>query len=299
MPNVLGIDHPLILVRDIETAIRRFSALGFTMTPVGKHPWGTSTSIAIMDRSLIELMSIYDETLADLMPAGDFRFGRYIQHHLAEREGVSLLALYSEDAEKDVATVESRGIVCQGTINFGRDVILPDGGRDRTATTLKIIQDPDLPRLSNFICHQHRPDLIYVPKWCTHANGASGYTQVTILADLADQPRVRKRLAGLYGETALFNVEGGFGARTGKGAFVVYDQSGVEQRFGRLPPELAAEKEPFYAAIHVRVPDLDRLASLLDSADVSYRRLDHEVRLLGAEDYGNAFLNFTDGDDLV
>ena len=105
MAGFLGIDHPLIVVGDIAAMRERYAALGFTMTPIGKHPWGTSTSLAMFDRCLLELMSIYDESLIDISPAGDFRFGRLIRDHLTEREGISMQALNSDDAEGDAAIV--------------------------------------------------------------------------------------------------------------------------------------------------------------------------------------------------
>ncbi|MEO3433279.1 VOC family protein [Inquilinus sp. CAU 1745] len=293
--SALGIDHPLILVRDIEAAVRRFRALGFTVTPVGRHPWGTSTALAMFDGCLIELMSVYDEGLIDERPAGTFRFGRHIRDHLEEREGISLLALHSEDADGDEAALRDRGIACQGTIEFGRDVTLPDAGADRTATTLKIIHDPALPRLSNFLCHQHRPDLIYVPAWMDHPNGAFGIRQVTILAAEADQPRVRRRLAGLYGESAIFDLPGGFGARTGNGEFIVGDRKAVEARYGRLPAALARESQPCYVAIHVRVGDLDAVEPLLKMGGAAYRRSGDSITLTDAEAHGNTWLAFVEG----
>ncbi len=292
MANFLGIDHPLILVRDIEAAIATYAALGFTMTPVGKHPWGTSTSLAMFDQCLIELMSLYDESLIDEKPVGSFRFGRTIRDHLAEREGISLLALHSDDAEGDEAAVAGRGIRCQGTIRFGRDVTLPDGRADRTATTLKILADPQLPRLSNFMCQQHRPDLIYVPKWLEHANGASGLCQVTILATPAMQQAVRDRLVGLYGVDAIFETGGGFGARTGNGSFVVMDAQGVEKAYGPLTPSLAAETQPSCVAVHVRMPDLARIEPFLEATGATVRRESGRLILTDAARYGNVFLAF-------
>ncbi len=38
-----GIDHPLIAVHDIVQLRERLVAMGFNMTAIGKHPWGTST----------------------------------------------------------------------------------------------------------------------------------------------------------------------------------------------------------------------------------------------------------------
>ena len=294
MTKFLGIDHPLILVRDLAAARQRYEAIGFTMTPPGKHPWGTSTSVAIMDDCLVEIMSIYDEGLLDEKPAGNFKFGRYIHRHLQEREGASICALHSDNAVRDAAEVTGRGIVCQGTIDFGRDVVLPDGSKDRTSTTLKVIQDDALPRISNFICQQHRPDLIYIPKWRQHANGASGYTQVSILAGKEHHAAVRSRLLGLYGALAVSDIPGGFAAATGQGSFAVYDHDEFERRYAPLPAELAAEKTPVYAALHIRVDSLPTVERILVAGDVAFRREEHRILLTDAAAFGNVFLNFTD-----
>ena len=70
------IDHPLLATHDIEGLRARLISLGFNMTTIGKHPWGTSTSLAMFDGCLVEIMGIYDDTLLDQVPAGDFKFGR-------------------------------------------------------------------------------------------------------------------------------------------------------------------------------------------------------------------------------
>ena len=83
-----GIDHPLIAVRDIEALRERLISLGFNMTPAGKHPWGTSTSLAMFNACLIEIVSIYDEDLLNTYPAGEFYFGQHVHQHLANRNCV-------------------------------------------------------------------------------------------------------------------------------------------------------------------------------------------------------------------
>lgn len=293
MSNFLGIDHPLIAVRNLDQAITRFSALGFTMAPQSRHPWGTSTCISIMQQSLVEIVSIYDETLLDHLPAGDFHFGRHIYRYLQEREGIALTALYSEDAENDAARIEAQGILCQGTIRFGRDVVLPDGKPDRTATTLKILYDADLPRLSNFICQQHRPDLIYVPKWSTHANGASSYAQVTIMADKNDHARIQTRLTGLYGAQAVQHLTDGFAVKTGNGWYVVTDRTGIETRYGALPSALQNEHQPACVAIHLKVPDIAAVTAILRQNEVAHSTEKNLLRISDASLYGNVFINFT------
>ena len=158
-----GIDHPLLATNDIAGLRNRLSALGFNMTSIGKHPWGTSTSLAMFDGCLLEIMGIADNTLLDEKPAGEFRFGRHVYEHLQIREGVALSALHSTDSLADAQHAQNAGFVVAGHLEFGRDVELPDGTSDRTKTTLALLPDASFPRLSFFLCQQHRPDLIYVP----------------------------------------------------------------------------------------------------------------------------------------
>jgi len=292
MTAFLGIDHPLIVSRDINKAVERYKTLGFTVTPVTKHPWGTSTAVAMFEGCILELMGVYDESLVDVKAVGDFRFGRVVRDHLAEREGISLCALHSEDAEQDAAAVMKRGIACQGTIEFGRDVVLPDGRHDRTKTTLKIFHDSSLSRLSNFACQQHRPDLVSVPAWLSHPNKAYGISQVTILAEAPDHERVRRRLAGLYGGEAMFEFSDGFGAKTGNGRFIVLDRIGAERRYGDIPAEMLAASEPCYIAIDVRVPSIQTVLPFVIGAGMPHVRTEETLLLIDARYYGNVFLTF-------
>ena len=101
----LGIDHPLVCVRDLAEARETYLSLGFLMKPPGMHPWGTSTALVIFRNQLLELAGIGDENLLRSYPAGDFLFGRHVQHWLDEREGVPLSALNSSDAAADEAAV--------------------------------------------------------------------------------------------------------------------------------------------------------------------------------------------------
>jgi hypothetical protein len=291
MTRFLGIDHPLIAFRDLPQAVERYSALGFQLTPVGKHPWGTSTVLAMFDRCALELMGVYDESLIDEKPIGDFRFGRTVRDQLAERDGITLLALYSNNAEGDAAAVQARGVTCQGSVEFGRDVVLPDGRKDRTKTTLKILQSSDLPRLSNFACQQHRPELIYVPSWLEHPNKAFGISRVTILAERSDHGRVRQRLAGLYHEDALFESADGFGARTGNGDFIVLDRKAASERYGDIPAAFSTS-EPCYVGIDVRVPDVATVMPFIEVANMKHRKDEGSVLLTDAGYFGNVFLSF-------
>ena len=170
--------------------------------------------------------------------------------------------------------------------------MLPDGRPDRTSTSLRIIHDPALPRLSNFICQQHRRDLIEVPRWLEHPNGATGICQVTVMASTPDQPRVRDRMARLYGEDALAPVEGGFSARTGNGSFVVLTPQAVEMEYGSPTRAVAADAPPCCVAVHVRMPALAAVRPFLEAAAAEVREQAGRLFLESPRDYGNVSLVF-------
>lgn len=293
MSNILGIDHPLVCVRDLPTVRERYAKLGFSMKGIGKHPWGTSTCAIIFEQSLLELMSIYDTSLIDSYAAGDFRFGRFIYESLEEREGIALTALYSDDAERDARAVEARGGVCQGTIDFGRDVVLADGTPDRTRTTLKIFHCEDMPRLSNFACQQHKRHLIEFPQWMDHPNTAYGFTSVAILAEENQQDQVLNWLGTVHGRERIARIEPGLShVETGNGTFLVMDRHHAEHRYGQLPEAISAITEPYEFAMDLKVRSIDAAKAAIDKSGLAYSTVEDRVVLSQVEDLGGVLLSF-------
>lgn len=213
MSTLPGIDHPLILVRDIEAARAFYARLGFTITPVGLHPWGTGTSLAVLERSALELMGIYDDTLLDALAAGPFRFVRHMHEALREREGPALVALHSRDTQGDASAMAARGIETQGHIGFRRRVRPPGRDWDEAVVSLDILLNPALPRVSHFLARQHKPELLWVPEWMSHRNGARFIAAVTYLAD--DPAPLVRRLGAMFGgateDAAGWRIETGQG----------------------------------------------------------------------------------------
>lgn len=260
----LGIDHPLVGVRDIDRARQTYISLGFRMRPPGRHPWGTSTALVIFRNQLLELVGIHDESLLDGYRAGGFRFGRHVRHWLHEREGVAISALHSTDAAADAAAVMARGGHCEGTIEFGRDVLREDGAADRTATTLKVFTRAGLPRLTMFACQQHRRDLIEFPEWMDHPNSAFGLVSATVLAEPADQPALRAWMTALYGADALRDRDWGFSVATGQGDWRVVSRQSAAALLGPLPGDLAADGAPSVISLDIGCRALSRLRPFID-----------------------------------
>ncbi|MCR9158448.1 MAG: VOC family protein [Rhodobacteraceae bacterium] len=285
-----GIDHPLIAVNDINALRDRLISIGFNMTPIGKHPWGTSTSLAMFQGCLLEIMGIYDATLIDEVPAGDFHFGRHVFEHLQQREGVALSALHSTDAIEDAAFAENAGFHVAGHLEFGRDVTLPDGSGGRTKTSLALLPNRTYPRLSLFLCQQHRPELIYVPSWMEHPNSVHGYAGATVLAKQDDMATLIDQFSGLYGDR--HSVDGGAAFATANGKIQLLVRSAIEKLYGPLPTCITGDGAPAIVALDLKYSNSADLEACLRASGVEYIKNGTEFRLLNAHLSGNTFLNF-------
>ena len=72
MRHVLGLDHVVILVRDLDDADARMARLGFRPTPRGHHSahMGTANATVMLpDRTYFETLTVLQETPANLIQA--------------------------------------------------------------------------------------------------------------------------------------------------------------------------------------------------------------------------------------
>ena len=284
-----GIDHPLLATHDIEGLRDRFIALGFNMTTIGKHPWGTSTSLAMFNGCLIEIMGVYDDTLIDEVPAGDFRFGRHVYEHLQAREGVALTALHSTNSQSDAEYAQSAGFNVAGRLEFGRDVALPNGAAGRTKTTLALLPDEQFPRLSFFLCQQHKPELIYVHEWLQHPNKVTGICGVNIIAGLEHHIVLKQRFAALYD---VDTIGGGFQCQTANGILRVMDAATFAQAIGPLPEAIAKDETPCIVGMDLKMSDSQEAIKYLKAANIDYREIESGLALTSPELTANTILRF-------
>ncbi len=289
MNGPLGLEHPLVTSRHLDALAERYRALGFAPTRKGLHPWGTGTQLVLFPDNFIELMGIENRALIDHASADGFRFGRFIADFLARREGIAMIALHSDDAKADLATVSARGVANRGLVDFRRDVVLPDGGKDQAVVTLAMLID-EQPPLSHFICQQHRPEFVWVPDWMRHPNGATAIASVTYTAAQSDA--VRPRFAGIWGDAALTDIDGGFRVATAGGDFLVLDHAAAATRYAPTPLPDGFRDSPCAIAIGVRVPDRDRVQHILERNAVPFHR-DATLLRVPPSHAGNVILEFS------
>tara|TARA_B110000503_G_scaffold4469_1_gene5937 strand:- start:28 stop:912 length:885 start_codon:yes stop_codon:yes gene_type:complete len=268
MKNHLGIDHPLVAVRDMDKACQDFARLGFFINPRHHHPWGTDNHLLMFPENFIEVISVYDPTKLDLTNEKGFAFGRFISNSMARREGISLVALHSEDARADHQLMAERGVDNQGIVDFRRVAHRPDGSEEEAVVSLVMLINEQVPAISHFFCHQHKPHLVWVKEWMTHANGANGITGVSYIAPAPEA--LAERFIGIYGADAVTLEEGYLTVHTDRGIFEVLSRAKAQERFAGVDLAVTDAQLPSGVAIRVSTTSLDQAKAVLVKNGVAF-----------------------------
>jgi catechol 2,3-dioxygenase-like lactoylglutathione lyase family enzyme len=176
--HVRGIDHAMILVRDLDRARETYARMGFTLTPRGFHSLGSQNHCIMFGRDYLELMSL---------PASPPPAYRYYADFLAQGEGVGALALATDDAADVYAELKQAGIEADSPLALSR----PVENLGEARFTLVQLPPAETPGLRTFVCQHHTRDIVWRPEYQRHANGATGIESVSI--DVSD-PELYPRL---------------------------------------------------------------------------------------------------------
>jgi catechol 2,3-dioxygenase-like lactoylglutathione lyase family enzyme len=184
---IKGIDHVVVLVKNLDQAVADYKQLGFNVAPGGEHTDGATHNalIAFADGSYIELIAFKRE-------APEHRWWRHTRNIVRNGEGLIDFALLPTDIANDIAAARQRGLDYQGPFPGGRQ--RPDGQQIKWQTGQPTT--PDLP----FLCGDVTPRTLRVPSgpaW-VHPNGVTGIAAVTMLVtDLEESAGRYKALLGI------------------------------------------------------------------------------------------------------
>lgn len=255
-----GIDHPLITVRDLDEAAAKLAALGFVVTPRGRHPWGTHNRLALFPGGLLELISIGEPEAIETNAVDHQMFGTLVRDFQGRAQGISLVALHSTGLEADIGTAKARGAAVMGTIDFRRPVTLPDGTKDVAVVRLAMLTDHAHPQLSFFLCQQMKRALVEVPAWRAHPNGAERLVGLTYLDDAAGS--AERRLDTIWGRPDAPHRWASAG-----GPVEVVTPERFAARFAGLEPSATMlARCPAAVAVTVLMPSLERAAAFAREA---------------------------------
>ncbi len=171
---LIGIDHIIVAVSDLEGAIASYRGLGFTVVPGGRHPVGTHNAlISFADDSYIELIAFYQ-------PNPQHRWWEPLQ----KGGGLVDFCLRTDDLLGDTAAFRAAGVRIGEPQAQSR--IRPDGYRLEWVFSLAA----DAHRgVAPFLIRDETPREERVPREMTHANGARGIGTVTVAVSDVDTVR--------------------------------------------------------------------------------------------------------------
>ncbi len=187
-------DHAVIAVRDLDEAIQRYRALGFDVSPGGRHTGlGTYNAIIRFGLDYIELISIFDKTEAT---ARGFQ-GSALLDFLEQREGGLVgYALASTDIQQDAGRFRNTGLTAVGPFPMQR--MRPDG--HLLSWRLLVPEGLSWRRPWPFLIHWDVPDdqRLSWEKPGVHPNGVTGWVGIAVaVRDLESTADLYQRQLGL------------------------------------------------------------------------------------------------------
>lgn len=182
-PHLLGVDHVVILVNDLDHAQAAWSRLGFTLTPRGFHSIGTRNHCLMFGSDYLELLALgapHPVTAA---------FAAFLEGG----EGAAAIAFATDDAQACWTDLRAAGIAADPPVDFSRPVQLDGHSRD---ARFRVTQLPPAatPGSRSFLCQHFTRELVWLPAYQQHPLGATSIAGLTLRVDEVDTAAAR------YGE---------------------------------------------------------------------------------------------------
>ena len=206
LKNVIGIDHAVVMVRDLDRAAENWKRFGFTVSPRGTHSahMGTGNYTMMLDPDYIELLGV-------LAPTEHNAPARAL---LEKREGIERVAFTAVDSAAGTEEIRARGFAPIGPTDFERPVTMPDG--TLSAAKFRTFQWPvaEAPAgMRIFACQHKTRETVFIPELMKHANGAKRLKQVLLLAP--EPAKEAAHLAKLADLTIRNEADGAVAAPSG------------------------------------------------------------------------------------
>jgi len=242
--HLRGIDHVVVLVRDLDRAQQTYARMGFTLTPRGFHTLGSQNHCLMFGSDYVELLAVPRPHPAQ----------QYFTDFLAKGEGLGAIALATDDAGGLHAGLAADGIATDAPLDFSRPV---EGlGEAR----FRIVQLPpqESPGCRMFACQHFSRDIVWRPAYQRHANGA---TEIAAVAVVAEFPESAAACYGRLMATTPQRIEEGFLVQTGSAPIALATRWKLGHRLHGVG--LLLRPRPQVAALFVRVADRAASAALL------------------------------------
>jgi hypothetical protein len=175
LKHILGADHVVVAVRDLDAAAAQWKRMGFTLSPRGTHSpqMGTANYTIMFGEDYLELIGVLAATDQN----------KPTQEFLNVREGIERTAMTTDDAAGGAAELQRRGLKPLGPVHFGRPVDLPGGEKSEARFNVfrwPLNESPGGMRI--FACEHLTRSTVFIPQLQHHANGALRICRIDIVS---------------------------------------------------------------------------------------------------------------------
>jgi Glyoxalase-like domain len=260
LKHVIGIDHAVVVVGDLDQAAETWKALGFTISPRGTHSahMGTGNYTIMLDPDYVELLGV-------LTPA---EYNAPTRAFLDKRgEGIERIAFTATDSAAGADEIRARGFPPIGPIDFERPVTMPGGSQ--SAAKFRVFQWPvdEAPGGVRIFACQHRTrETVWIPELMMHANGAERLMQVLIVTPDPDQDAAH--LGRMIDRSARNEADGAIAMPSGsdRADFIFLTKDQLRRRYPTV--SLSGLPERGGAGLVLASGDLDATARIVAATGV-------------------------------
>lgn len=184
---ILGIDHLVIVVNDLEKAARDFEQLGFTVVPGGQHPVGShNVLISFRDGSYLEIIAFYRD-------AFDHRWWDPLQ----QGERLVDFCFQTDDLSGDTKKLQDAGVAINKPVPWSRK--RPDGFELKWLLSLATGSHRGV---APFLIEDVTPRGERIPQQFDHQNGIHGIEKLTVaVGELSTIETWYSAILGTSGQT--------------------------------------------------------------------------------------------------
>ncbi len=183
---IQGIDHLVIVVKDLDQAARDYRQLGFTVVPGGQHPVGShNVLISFQDGSYLEIIAFYREAI-------DHRWWEPLQ----KGERLVDFCLQTDDLRGDTKKLQDASVAINNPVPWSRK--RPDGFELKWLLSLATGRHRGV---APFLIEDVTPRSERIPQQFNHSNRITGIEKIVIaVGELGEIDKWYGALLGAKGE---------------------------------------------------------------------------------------------------
>jgi hypothetical protein len=273
--HIKGIDHVVIIARDLDSAQDSFRHMGFTLTPRGHHTLGSQNYCVMFDHDYLELL-----TVPQRLPGREYY---YDFAHIGD--GLAAIALKTDNARGAYDELAAAALAPSEPVDFSRPVQLAEGTKNASFRIAQLGLE-QTPGGQAFVCQHFTRDVVWRHEYQTHANTATGLAAVAIVSnEVAATAAAYEKLFDVKAKV----IPEGLLVDTGDTPIAVVGEAALAKR---LPGVwISARRQPCIAALFIRVVNRDTAERVLRAGGLQPTRMpDGSVTVGAAEAHGVAII---------